>query len=356
MQLITPELGKIVDLQIVTHHSDKPMAKIENAKVHYLPASYMQILKIKRQWLSLLKTIQPDVVHINGCWIPFCALIQKWSQQLGYKVILTPHGMLEPWIIQRHYWTRKLPALLLYQKNAIKKADCIFSTVEAEKQNILKLGFNNRIEIIPYGIDVEHAQIKSSWSKTKKILFMSRIHPKKGIELLIQAIAQIKDSVAEYKIIIAGEGNEEYVQLLKNKTQDQNVSHLFDFVGGIYGDKKWKLLRDSDFLILPTYSENFGIIVAESLISGTPVISTTGTPWKELNTHCCGWWINQDVDIIIQTLKEAIALSADEYQQMGIRGRELIKNNYSVEKIAEKMLHLYQWILQQREKPEFVKL
>jgi glycosyltransferase involved in cell wall biosynthesis len=108
-------------------------------------------------------------------------------------------------------------------------------------------------------------------------------------------------------------------------------------------------------LVVPSDFENFGNIVTEALVRGIPVITSKGTPWEELNTHNCGWWIDNDVDTIAKTLKEAITLPEETYRQMGIRGRELIKNNYSIEIVVEKMLLLYQWILEQRGKPEFVK-
>jgi glycosyltransferase involved in cell wall biosynthesis len=353
MQLLAKELGKFVDLHIVTHLSEQPV-QIENAQIHYIPASFIQIRKVKRQWQQLLKTIETNIVHINCCWTPWCSLTQKWAQQLGYKVVLTPHGMLEPWIMQRHHWTRKMPALCLYQKNAVQKANYLHATAESEKNNLFRLGYNSRICVIPNGIEIENITIKSNWAKTKTILYLSRIHPKKGIELLVDAVAQIKDFLKGYKFIIAGEGDTRYIQLLKNRIQERNVTAFFDFVGGIYGEKKWELLQNADLFILPTYSENFGIVVAEALASGTPVITSTGTPWQELNTHHCGWWIDNDVNTIAKTLKEAISLSEEEYRQMGIRGRELIKNNYSIEIISQKMLQLYQWILKQGDKPEFV--
>jgi glycosyltransferase involved in cell wall biosynthesis len=183
---------------------------------------------------------------------------------------------------------------------------------------------------------------------------LSRIHPKKGIELLIDAIVQIKDILDGYKIVIAGEGDDGYIQSLKNRIQKHNVEIFFDFTGGIYGDKKWKLFQQSDIFILPTYSENFGIVIAEALASGTPAIVSKGAPWQELNTHRCGWWIDNDVETITKTLKEAISLSEEEYQQMGIRGRELMENNYSIEVITQKMMHLYQWVLGQAAKHEFI--
>jgi glycosyltransferase involved in cell wall biosynthesis len=353
MQLLAKELGKFMDLHIVTHCSEQP-TQIENAYVHYLSGSFLQFHSIKKLWQKLLKSIQPDVVHINCCWNPLCAYTQMWAQQSGYRAILTPHGMLEPWIIRRHYWTRKVPALWLYQKKAVQTADYIHATAESEKQNLLQLGYNDQICVIPNGIEIENISIKSSWKKTKTILYLSRIHPKKGIELLIDAVTRIKNNLAGYKIIVAGEGDARYIQSLKNKIQEQNVESVFDFVGGVYGEKKWMLFHNADVFILPTYSENFGIVVAEALASGTPVITSKGTPWQELNVHRCGWWIDNDADTIAKTLKEAIALSEEEYRQMGIRGRELIKNNYSIAIVAQKMMRLYQWILGTEEKPKFV--
>lgn len=92
---------------------------------------------MKKEWKTLLQEIHPDIIHINCCWMPGCAFTQKWAQQLGYKVVLTPHGMLEPWIIKRHHWTKKIPALLLYQKRAIIKADYLHATAKSEKENLL---------------------------------------------------------------------------------------------------------------------------------------------------------------------------------------------------------------------------
>jgi glycosyltransferase involved in cell wall biosynthesis len=353
IRVLAKELGKLVDLHVITHLSRRPV-KIENAQVHCLSASFLQLCSAKKQWQKLLKDVQPDIVHINCCWNPLCTYTQKWAQQLGYKTILTPHGMLEPWIMQRHHWTRKVPALCLYQKKAVQTADCIHATAESEKINLLKLGYNHNVAVVPNGIEVENITVKSSWEKTKTVLYLSRIHSKKGIELLIDAVTQIKDVLNGYKIIIAGEGDAHYIQSLENRIQKQNVETFFDFIGGIYGEKKWELFHNTDVFVLPTYSENFGIVVAEALASGTPVITSKGTPWQELSTHRCGWWIDNDVDTIAKTLKEAIALPEEEYRQMGIRGRELIENNYAIEVVAEKMKALYKWILSGGKQSNFI--
>ena len=231
MQLLTKELGRLVELYVVSHTSENPV-KMDNCKVYFIP-EIRNFMEIKRQWRILLTQLQPDVVHVNCCWMPACAFTQKWAQALGYKVVLTPHGMLEPWIMARHHWTRKLPALWFYQKAAVMKADVLHATAESEKENLLKLGYNDRIKIIANGIDVEDIEMKSSWKRNKEILFLSRVHVKKGINFLLEAVAQLKEQMEGYVIRIAGEGDDIYIDELKQLTVRLGISKLVIFEGGV---------------------------------------------------------------------------------------------------------------------------
>ena len=338
MQLLAKELGQLVELHIVSHESANPLV-IENSQVHYISSSLFK--GMKKEWLDLLQAIRPDVVHVNCCWMPGCAFIQKWAQQVGYKVILTPHGMLEPWIIKRHYWTRKIPALLLYQKNAVQKADYLHATAESEKENLLQLGYNNKVAVIANGVAVEEIQLKKSWERKKQILFLSRVHIKKGINFLIETVAALKEELQGYRIHIAGEGEEAYINELKSLANQMGIANLIHFTGGVYGKQKWELFRNADVFILPTHSENFGIVVAEALASGVPVITTKGTPWNELEKYNCGWWTNVGTKATIDALRNFLALSENELQQMGRNGRNLIEERYSTRMIAKQMKELY---------------
>lgn len=343
IQLLAKELGKLCDLYIITSLSDNPLP-IENAKVITIPSRITEFRKMKKEWIMILAKIKPDIVHVNCCWRPHCAFIQKWTKKLGYKVILSPHGMLEPWIISRHYWTKKLPALLLYQKAAIVNADCIHATAEIEKDNILRLGYNSNVKVVPNGIDVDNILMKDSWNRKKNILFLSRVHVKKGIEFLLEAVAMIKEQINGYIINIAGEGEPEYVNFLKKKAKELGIENMVNFCGGVYGEMKWKLFREADVFILPTYSENFGIVVGEALACGTPVITTKGTPWNELNTNHCGWWTSIGTAATKQAILNFISLSDNELKIMGINGRKLIESKYSTKKIALEMYNLYNQI------------
>lgn len=353
LRTLAEELGQLVDLHIATYKTAHPV-QVNNAEIHYLKQSVFNGLK--NEWNFLLKTIQPNLVHINCCWLPTCSFLQKWAQQKNYKVLVSPHGMLEPWIIRRNYWTKKLPAILLFQRSSIQKAELIHATAESEKENLQKLGWNSRIEVVVNGMDVQNIGLKNSWKKRKKILFLSRVHPKKGIEIFLDAIALTKAKLDGYEIVIAGEGEEDYVKLLKQKAEKAGVSLIINFVGGVYGDDKWKYYQDSDFFVLPTYSENFGLVVPEALASGTPVITTQGTPWKDLEEYKCGSWIDLNVDNLAKTILQYISFTSEDLEIMGKNGRKLIVDRYGNREMATKMKSLYEWILKKSNKPEFVYL
>lgn len=358
MQLLTVELGKLVELHVVTHREDNPL-ELENCTVHYIPKNNNPFsAKGKKEFLRLLDEIRPDVFHTNCCWLPMSARTAIWAKRLGYKVVYTPHGMLEPWIMQRHYWTKKLPALLLFQKKGLEIADMVHSTADSEKQNLMQLGWNKKITVIPNCVQVDKIAVKKCWRRNKEILFLSRVHVKKGINFLIEAVAALNEECRNVsstksmkseecpisRCIIAGEGDEAYVDELKEQARRLGVSHIFDFVGGVYGNRKWELLRNADLFVLPTHSENFGIVVAEALASGTPVITTKGTPWQELEEYKCGWWTEIGTAPTFNALKDFLQCSEAELEEMGRNGRRLVEEKYSTKKIAAAMEELYQKI------------
>lgn len=340
MQVLAKGLGEIAEVHIITHASANPLV-MENCTVHYVhnyqPFSYSWNTSIA----FLLDEIKPDIVHVNCCWLPACAAVQRIAQKRGYKVVLTPHGMLEPWIIKRHYWTRKVPALWLYQKAAVQMADCVQATAESERDNLLKLGYNSNIKVVRLGIDAESIEMKRSWKKSRQILFLSRVHVKKGINFLVEAADVLRNELQGYKILVAGEGDADYVEAMKRMICDRGLQDIVKLIGGVYGDEKWRLFQTSDFFVLPTHSENFGLAIAESLASGTPVITTVGTPWSDLNGSEAGAWIEIGTEPLVETLRRFLGLSEDELETMGRNGRKLIETKYSAHVMAEQMMEVY---------------
>ena len=351
MQLLGKSLGLLADVHIMTHKTDNPL-RIENCNLHYIPHYKPFSGKWEAAVSDILTMVEPDIVHINCCWIPDCAAIQRLAQRSGHKVVLSPHGMLEPWIIRRHYLSRKLPALLLYQKAAVRHADHIHSTADSEKENLLKLGYNKNIEVVGLGIDSDNITIKKSWAKTHTILFLSRVHKKKGVDFLIQACSILRKELDGYNVIIAGEGDTEYVAHLKMKIAEESLGDVVKLAGGVYGEEKWSLIQSADFFVLPTYSENFGLAVAESLASGTPVITTDGTPWQDVDSHDCGIWTNIGAQPLAEAMSKMIACTESDLERMGRNGRALIEQKYSANVMAERMMKLYDSVLKRPSSPQ----
>ncbi len=215
MQLLSKELGKLVELHVVTHHSKNEL-QLENCHIHYISRCWWQPRKVKKQFIKIMNRLNPDVFHVNTCWYPIAAYTAIWNyKELHVPMVYSPHGMLEPWILKRNYWLKKLPALMLYQRKALRVANVLHATADSEKDNLLRLGYNKNVEVVANGIDVDGIDLKISWRRSRKILFLSRVHIKKGINYLIDAVSILKKEFADYTITIAGEGDDSYIDDLK---------------------------------------------------------------------------------------------------------------------------------------------
>lgn len=345
LQVLANDLGKITDLHIISHRSSEEL-KIDNATIHYIDGRLSRLFKAEKKFCSLLNYIKPDIVHINSCWEVLCSSTVFKAKSLGYRVVITPHGMLEPWVISKNYWNKKLPALLLYQKKSLRMADAIIATAESEKENLLRLNYNDKIHVIPTGITADKIQLKTDWKLKKTIMFLALLRPNKGADLLIKAVKRLEKELFNYHVIIAGNGELTYVESLKSLVRRLNLGKTVVFTGAVYGDDKWSLYRKADVFVLPTLNENFGIVVAEALACGTPVITTKGAPWHDLETWKCGWWIDRDVDSLTNALREFLMLDEKELEEMGRNGRRLVEEKYSSKVMADKMAELYESLMQ----------
>jgi len=196
-----------------------------------------------------------------------------------------------------------------------------------------KLGLSQPIAVVPNGVKLPPSAGPQDYATTRlrtrerTALFLSRIHPSKGLLDLVQAWAAL--APVGWRVTIAGGDENGYRAEVEAAVRKANVQADFDFIGEVTDGPKWELYRKADVFVLPTRSENFGIVVAEALASGLPVITTREAPWGQLQTHGCCWWVSVGVEPLVVALREAISLSDEQRREMGARGRKLIEDNYT---------------------------
>jgi len=333
------ELSKMgVQIDLICRPSEAPVnvPENENLKIHF---------KTLKELYKFGKSLDPkdyDLIHLQHVWDPYIHLMAKASRKKGIPYIITPRGMLEPWIMARNPLKKRL-AMSIYQKRDLDGAKIIHATSDLEAENVRKLGFLNPLTVIPNGIDLSKVPSPKIDFSKRKIVYLSRIHPKKGIELLLDAWKILGDE--NWILEIAGDGEEDYVKSLLSKIHKNKIRNVF-LVGPKYGISKWDFLKSGDLFILPTYSENFGIVVAEALAVGVPVITTKGTPWHELETENCGWWIELSIENLVKSIKSAIYLKPDLLMNMGKNGVKLIHNQYSIISISQRIFEVYESCLE----------
>jgi glycosyltransferase involved in cell wall biosynthesis len=222
-----------------------------------------------------------------------------------------------------------------------------------EMEHVRKLGVNSPIAVIPNPVDINGIDETIAYKPKIRVGYLGRIHPRKNIERLIHAWYKLGCEVRDMELLIVGAGDDTHHRFLKQETARLGLQNVV-FTGFLQGEEKDKVLRTLSYLVVPSDFENFGMVVPEALMRGVPVIASKGTPWEELQTHHCGWWVNNDVDTLVHTIRNALSLSEAERMEMGKNGQKLIRENYAMEAVASKMLRLYEWILNGGERPEFV--
>ena len=307
---------------------------------------------------SFVKSLNADVniIHIHNLWSWPLHRVATFARKNSIPLVWSPRGTLEPWSLKQKK-IKKYLALFFYQRADLRNAFCIHATAEEEADNIRKLGFKNPIAVIPNVINVLNYPLKTWVKKKKRILaFLSRIHPKKGIELLLEAWSRMPSEIlGTWKVRIAGEGDVEYINHLKQLLLTKYVGFDVEIVGPKYGKEKVDFLHQADMFILPTFSENFGMAIAEAMACGLPVITTTGTPWKVLEIQNIGWYIEPKVKALVETLINALSIEQRVLEEKGKQCRQIVLENYSIETISNNYKLLYEWVVNPSEKrPPFV--
>jgi len=344
-----------VHVDLFTFVSENPIICEFHEPRLSLNFSTKNILGYSSAFKRNLMKVSYDIFHCHSIWDLSIHQAAVLARKLNKPYIISTRGMLEPWSLTQSLVKKRL-AMRLYQDIDIKNASCIHVTAQSEAENIRALGYLNPIAIIPNGINLDNYPHYTKKIRTKKkVLFLSRIHVKKGLENLIAAWALLDNNIVkDWHVEIIGNGKLDYIISLRKKIEKLGLETSIKVLDPVFGDDKIKAYQSADLFVLPTYSENFGIVIAEALASSLPVITTQGAPWEELNTKNCGDWIEVGVQPLKESLSKMLVKPESELAQMGRNGRKLIEEKYGIDAVANSMYELYQWICYKKSKPKFV--
>ncbi len=295
------------------------------------------------------------IIHTHGMWRMPNVMPALIAKRFGRPLFFSPRGSLSKVALSFSPLKKKI-FLELGQRYALDATDCFHATSDDEASDIRSLGFNQPIAVIPNGIELPSiAPSQQQPHSERTILSLGRLHPKKGLDNLLRAWALLEQEWPEWKLRIAGpaeRGHDLQLRLLANELGLSRVS----IEGAVFGADKQAAYRNADVFILPTRSENFGLVVVEALAQETPVISTRGAPWSALEDNRCGWWVEQSPASMAASLKQAMAMPRTHLREMGARGRQWVARRFCWSAIASQMLEAYRWQLGIGEKPSCVQL
>ena len=323
---------------------------IETKATRYQPNSWRQQFK---QALRMAINAKEGLLYDVGLWLPSNHFAAQVATETKARFISSPRGMLSRKALQFSKWKKRI-AWQLYQCRDLRSARVLHATSQNEAEEFRDLKLNQPIAVVPNGVELPAEMQRSEITdyRSRTVLFLSRLHPKKGLEDLVMAWARVRPK--GWRVVFAGPDENNHGQEIESLSESLGVAGDFEFVGSVDDHQKWKLLSEADLFVLPSYSESFGMAIAEALAAGVPVITTRATPWRDIETHRCGWWVDTGADSIAKALSVATACSREELTAMGARGRELVGNKYSWDSAAKNLLSVFEWILGKAEKPACV--
>jgi glycosyltransferase involved in cell wall biosynthesis len=301
------------------------------------------------------EAVRSDVIHNHGLWL-MPNVYAGWAASCARTpLIVAPRGMLGGAAL-RFSRMKKMLTWRLLQGPAVRRAACFHATSGQEYEDIRAYGLTQPVAIIPNGIDVPHPSSKvAKGAADRVVLSLGRIHPKKGLDFLLRAWANVEAAHPGWRLRIAGPAERGHDAQLRALAVSLKLSRV-SIEPAIYGKEKYTAFQEAEFFVLPTLNENFAMTVAESLAAGTPVISTKGAPWAGLELERCGWWIDHGVEPLAGALSSAMAMSRAELCGMGGRGQAWVARDFGWAGIAGKMAAVYSWLSGKADRPEWVSL
>jgi len=296
---------------------------------HSVSFSILRLLPAYVRWA--------DLVHLTAVYsFPTIPTLLA-SKVFGKPVVWSSRGALQRWkgstrTVSKALWER------VCRVSAPKRLILHVTSEEEAKESIGRFP-GVETAIIPNGVEIPDALSPPNSNGMFRLLYLGRLHPKKGVENLLTACKLLnEESTLNWSLTLAGPGDHAYADTLRKRIQEYELSDRVRMVGEVRREKKQTLFDNSDLTIVPSYTENFGMVVAESLAHGVPVIASRGTPWRRVEEIGCGLWIENDPESLAKAIEQ---ISRMPLREMGRRGREWMAKEFSWDKQAQQVLTCY---------------
>lgn len=334
------QLRLLADVTLVTTYLDSEWDYIDDRfkkdeNVHLFKSGSSKLKFSFEQYRYIADTIKGyDLVHVHGLWHLAAFPVARIAMKNGVKYIISPHGMLEPDALNRSKVKKKLIWAMGFG-NVFKKATAIHCTAQNEIPNSLKFSHQANIIYVPNGVAIPH---ESYQKKESQLMFIGRLHPKKGIDRLIKAFKIVGDP--SLSLIIAGTGSKAYEDKLQGLIEELSLGKQITMIGFVEGEKKQKLISESQFVCVPSFSEGMPLVSLETMASGTPLLITKASNVPEVTNYNCGIELeDNNPESIAEGIKK---MREADLPQMSINCIELIKAKFLWEKVAGDLYKAYE--------------
>jgi len=297
---------------------------------------------------SKLESDPPDLVHQHGIWLADQGTVLHWQRRGERAVVVSPHGMLDPWALRNSAWKKKLAGMLFANK-ALRQATCIHALCRSEVESIRAYGLSNPVALVPNAVELPVLNQREPSGAERSLLFLGRLHPKKGVAELLKAWPGFNGG---WKLVVAGWDDGGHEAGLRELAVELGVEGQVEFVGATFGEAKERLFRNVDAFVLPSFSEGLPMSVLEAWSYGLPVVMTEFCNLPEGFDAGAAIRVKPNAESIGVGLEMLASMNDQDLSAMGAAGRALVEEKFTWPKVAADMRRVYEWCIGGGQPPE----
>lgn len=293
---------------------------------------------------------EADTVHVHGLWTEHCLLGSGLARRARKPYVISAHGMLDAWALRQKAWKKRIYSLLFERRN-LARAQCLRALTRSEAEDYRRFGSGSPIVVLPNGVNYPASPSAKTFLQRfpetagkRLILFLSRLHRKKGLDLLCQAWPAVSRAHSDAHLVIAGPDSDDTRSRVEAMLRDLGVGNSVTMAGMLKGEMKWSALAAASIFVLPSYSEGFSIAVLEALAARRPVVITRQCNFPEIEEKGAGVQIDPDKDQLADALISLLSLPSHSIASMGQIGRALVDERFNWKVIARHASEVYDWI------------